>query len=353
VTGLPTTDLICEINIAFPGSADQTYTCTFDNVEKSRFKVKKLTDGVVKDAKQWDFELYEGPHGEDDGSFLGVDVLASDTSLGKTDGWMYFDYYNLNPFQTYTFCETNAPSGWASIWAVDLDGNGSFETIITPYNPNRNDDTDGDGQPGPGEDLGNRCVDFGAGTPYALTPGVSLAFQVDNRFPGGEPRTPGYWKNWTYPECSGGNQYYTATNNSDDIDEDGVITAYDRVYSGWALLDDVVALNAIYVGDLAIDGCSVGVSILDQRDIDSGKKMASDAAYTLAMHLLAAELNFGAGAESCQEALDYALDAQNLLESIGFDGTGKYLRPKDAEYGQALDLAYWLDEYNNGNLCEP
>jgi hypothetical protein len=38
---------------------------------------------------------------------------------------------------------------------------------------------------------------------------------------------------------------------------------------------------------------------------------------------------------------------------IGFDATGKYLRPKNAEYQQALDLAYTLDQYNNGLLCNP
>jgi hypothetical protein len=72
------------------------------------------------------------------------------------------------------------------------------------------------------------------------------------------------------------------------------------------------------------------------------------------MHLLAAQLNFAAGAETCQEALDAALDAETLLVSISFDGTGSYLGPKGSTknaYYDALDLAEILDQYNNGLLC--
>ena len=35
-----------------------------------------------------------------------------------------------------------------------------------------------------------RCVDFVA------QPGELVQFIIDNQAPGGEPRTPGYWKNW-------------------------------------------------------------------------------------------------------------------------------------------------------------
>jgi hypothetical protein len=80
--------------------------------------------------------------------------------------------------------------------------------------------------------------------------------------------------------------------------------------------------------------------------------MASDAAYTLAMHLLAAQLNYGAGAEQCSAASDAIVAGENLLVGLGFDGTGKYLRPNNAEYQTALELAATLDQYNNGNLCQ-
>ena len=50
-----------------------------------------------------------------------------------------------------------------------------------------------------------RCVNFQAG------PDETVNFIVDNQRPGGEPRTPGYWKNWS--SCSGGGQYNTAQLN--------------------------------------------------------------------------------------------------------------------------------------------
>lgn len=41
----------------------------------------------------------------------------------------------------------------------------------------------------------------------------------------------------------------------------------------------------------------------------------------------------------------------SILVSEGFDGTGGYLKGKQA--GDANALATTLDEYNNGNLCTP
>jgi hypothetical protein len=185
--------------------------------------------------------------------------------------------------------------------------------------------------------LGNRCFDVGAGTSYPVVVGQNLRFTVDNTFPGGDPRTPGYWKNWS--SCSGGGQFAKTT---DDVDPDNEFISLDEVLNDPGISWDGFTINS----------CELAVSILDQRDSDNGRKMASDAAYTLAMHLLAAQLNYGAGAETCTAASDAILAAEDLLVDIGFDGTGKYLRPKDAEYQQALDLAATLDAYNNGDLCQ-
>ena len=125
---------------------------------------------------------------------------------------------------------------------------------------------------------------------------------------------------------------------------------------GYCTLDEILNDPGIIwclgtADEFAITTCEQAVAILDQRDFSNNKKRASDAAYTLAMHLLAAQLNFTAGAASCQEAQDAAAAGEALLCSIGFDGTGTYLRPNNALYGQALALAATLDCYNNGNLC--
>ncbi len=299
-------------------SASTTYTC------KAGFmNLLKLTGGAVDPSKDWSFALYEGPDG-----FGGTQVGATSSTFGDANGILEFGNPALRSDASYTVCELGVPAGWSSLWKIDTDNDGSADLNIIPYNPNADD--------GPPEDLGNLCFDFGAGTVYPVVVGQTLVFEVDNTFPGGQPRTPGYWKNWN--RCTNGNQVQTAAKNGGPAE-------------GWFLLDDILNSPGISWGAFTIADCETGVSILDQRDLDTGRKRASDAAYTLAMHLLAAQLNFAAGAESCPAAQDAVVAAENLLVSIDFNGTGRYLRPKDAEYQSALTLAATLDEYNNGNLC--
>ena len=76
------------------------------------------------------------------------------------------------------------------------------------YNPNADDNPAGPRQPM----RGNRIR-----TDFPLTAGGTLKFEVDNTFPGGEPRTPGYWKNWS--SCTGGGQYAKATGANDPNNE--------------------------------------------------------------------------------------------------------------------------------------
>jgi hypothetical protein len=315
-----TTSLECTFAVAFPGSAGQTFECAFDNVEKSRVNLLKLTNGQQTTSQTWSFAIYEGPDG-----FEGTQVASDDTPPALLD----FGPTDLNSLATYTVCELGVPAGWSAQWKVDTDGDGIADLIIPPYNPNANDEVPAD--------LGNRCLDFGAGTAYLLPIGGTLAFEVNNSRPGGAPRTPGYWKNWN--TCSTGNQPQTASKNGGPGE-------------GWYLLDDILNDPGITWGNFTIGGCEQGVSILDQRDLDSGRKRASDAAYTLAMHLLAAQLNFAAGAATCPDAVDAVVAAEALLVSISFDGTGRYLRPNNPLYQEALALAYTLDQYNNGNLCQ-
>jgi hypothetical protein len=298
-------------------SLDMTY---------SWINVIKLTQGVIDPTTTWTFSLWEGADG------YGGALLAMNTTAGDVDGVIDFGNFILNKSQSYTLCEEGIPAGWTTLWQVDTDNDGIPDTITIPYNPNW-----------PADDLGNRCINFGAGTAIdLLTPDGTLVFQVDNTYPGGEPRTPGYWKNWN--RCTGGGQQYTADANG-----------------GWAegfwLLEDVldpsIGGGITWFGTYNITECDRAVSVLDQLDFATGKKMASDAAYTLAMHLLAAQLNFGAGAETCAAAQDAALAAEQLLGEYDFDGTGKYLRPKGetkSDYYYALDIAELLDQYNNGLL---
>jgi hypothetical protein len=310
------------------GDTCQNGECVGDPVP-SEVNVLKLTQGVVNPDMSWTFALYDGPNEGGDSSFLG-NPLVSDATDSDTDGILDFGGFDLDPDETYTLCELGVPAGWATEWKVDRDGDGVAETIVIPYNPNDTDE--------PPADVGNRCFDLGAATSDELPCGEILNFEVDNTFPGGDPRTPGYWKNWN--TCTGGNQQQTAEHNGGPA-------------GGWFLLDDILNIPGVSWGDFTIETCEDGVLILDRRDLNSGRKRANDAAYDLASHLLAAQLNFAAGAETCQAAQDAAAAGEALLISIGFDGTGKFLRPKDALYTEALSLAATLDAYNNGDLCNP
>jgi hypothetical protein len=69
------------------------------------------------------------------------------------------------------------------------------------------------------------------------------------------------------------------------------------------------------------------------------------------MHLLAAQANFAARAEVCEDALYAVLRGEMLLDKYDFDGTGEYLRPENPDYHDALEIAETLDRYNNGMLC--
>jgi hypothetical protein len=293
----------------------------------------KLTDGVVNPDKDWQFALYVGPDG-----FDGTQVRSTSSALGDTDGVLEFGNPALRPDTTYTVCELGVPAGWSSFWRVDVDGDGVYDATVNPSNPNADDD--------PPEDLGNRCIDFGAGTTIPVTVGTKIRFEVDNTYPGGAPRTPGYWKNWN--RCTNGGQQYTADANG-------------GWEEGYWLLEDVLDPDiggGIVWNDILDDGflfpitsCEDAVLILDKRDLN-GKKKASDPLHNLATHLLAAQLNFGAGACTTEEVLDKVLEAETLLDKYNFDGYGHdKLNKKDPDAEAANKLADYLDRYNNGEFC--
>jgi len=251
----------------------------------------------------------------------------------------------------YTLCETGIFAGWTLQWsgdpnpAADQPGDGTADSIIDQvFNVNNSPVVNPPGYSSiydpnyvapPAMFVNDtRCVNF------IVLPGETEVFAIDNRFPGGEPRTIGYWKNWN--TCSGGQQAATAA-------------ALGGPDAGVFLLDDILNDPGITIGVLTLDGsnCAEAQSLLDKRDIVSGRKKASDAAYGLAAQLLAAILNLSAGAETCPAVQTAVMDAQNLLVSINFNGTGNYLKAGDALYATANALASTLDSYNNGALCSP
>jgi hypothetical protein len=290
----------------------------------SRVDLLKLTNGAETVTDVWNFEVYTGPDG------FGGTLLASDST---PPALLTFGDIDLDPNDTYTICELGVNAGWSTEWMVD-------STPVTPYNPDF-----------PVDD-GNRCVDFGDGTSWPLQPGGTLSFQVDNRPPpGGDARTPGYWRAWS--SCTPGRQVETAVSK-------GGPTSGDRINAGYALLDDVLQDPGITIGlvtliaDADVYSCDpdtqFAVNLLDHRD-KNGRKRANDAAYKLARSLLAYYANVGALTTPCPEAVAAADAGAQLLVDIGFTGVGSYLRPNHPRYQEAVGLAGTLDEYNNNVLC--
>jgi hypothetical protein len=246
----------------------------------------------------------------------------------------------LRPGETYTMCEYPVPAGYT--FEVTLNGEG-----VNTY-------------PGP-PDASNptgevQCFDF-----VAADSPTELTFEINNSFPGGAPRTPGYWKNWN--TCTTGNQEQTAANLG-------------GTDAGVYLLDDLIPEFGL-VGDLLVETCEVGVLVLDSRwavGPKDGKQASSDAAYELARNYFAVRLNKGAGAcEVTEYTFDtregddrtfeqVKLEAQEFLLYLGYDGNGAILTPKEVKKKNAtftpedrtyaLFLAGILDDYNNSEFCQ-
>jgi hypothetical protein len=307
---------------------DEDAVCQITNTAKGMVELLKLTNGVQNETMNWTFTLQ------------GQDVDESDSSPPTT---VDFGGAKLIPGATYTLCETGIPAGWTLQWEVYIDGAWviipfASATSTSPvgadgysnvYDPNYVD-------PPAVYTNDTRCVDFLVGV------GETLNFRIDNQFPGGEPRTIGYWKNWN--TCTGGNQPATAASNGGPA-------------AGWYILDDILNSPGITIGVLTLDAgdCIEAVRLLDKSDIDTDQKKANDAAYDLAAQLMAAMLNLSAGAETCPDVQSAVTDAQDFLASIGFDGTGDYLQPKGKDkslYQYAISLSKTLDNYNNGLLCD-
>ncbi|NPV07337.1 MAG: hypothetical protein HPY83_05150 [Anaerolineae bacterium] len=295
--------------------AETTYTCDASFVD-----IYKTTNGAPADpTKDIRFALYSG-----------TTLLSTVSTLNQGSALAFATA--LVPGDVYTICEYPVPAGYT--FEISVNG-GNVLTYAGPP-----------GETNPTGEI--QCFDF-----TAQSSGTTVTYDVNNRYPGGAPRTPGYWKNWN--RCTGGNQAATADKLNDYL---GPIDG-----AGVFLLNDLLPQT---LGSWTVETCQVGVYILDSRDT-SGKNMASDAAYTLAKALLAARLNQDAGAcvpmdlttmfpgetRTFEEVLT-AADA--LLSSIKFNGTGSYLGPqvkKDllTKRNTALYLYGIIDAYNNSKLC--
>jgi hypothetical protein len=92
--------------------------------------------------------------------------------------------------------------------------------------------------------------------------------------------------------------------------------------------------------------CLIAVRLLDKSTINTNKKMASDPAFNLAAQLVAAELNYAAGAGKKPAVTTAIQQAVLLLGKYKFNGqTHTTISAADAT--TMNNLAKILDDYNN------
>jgi hypothetical protein len=307
----------------------ETVTCVFSNRCRGDVDVTKTVEGQPPTgAESFDFEIRQGASTTSQGT-----IIAAATTDAVNNVNVPFVCADGDPPcrdvegvaklvpGTYQFCEANVYPGyttdirdWANAFPLP-------EVTSTMFVPNAVD---------PMVDNSFYCVDF------TLDPCGTVSFAVDNTPPpGGDARTPGYWKNWS--ACTGGGQ--------DDVLGESIACS---------------DMGFFPIGLVQVDECYEAVSLLDMRQIAmnlKGKKMASDACYLLASKLLAAELNTTdcIGAKDCPDLQAAMTAAQQLLVDEGFVGTNnKCLTSKDPGYSDAIDLAEDLDDYLNnipGSFC--
>jgi hypothetical protein len=283
----------------------ETVKCTFTNRQRGMAEVVKTVSGSAPTGTQaFTFQIRQGASTTQVGTTVESGVAnAADSTINFAT--------KLVPGQTYQMCEIVMP-GWL--------------TNLGTFVPNSFMPPDGIAV-NPNVDNSILCVDF------TVAAGETKTFTVDNTPPpGGRALTIGFWKNWS-GSCTGGGQ---------------------RDVLGTTLLSFPIAsgqtTHGVLIGKLYVDQtCLEAVPILDKREIGAnGKKMASDPAYNLAAQLLAAKLNIQSGAGTCPPVVTAINQAQALLYSINFTGTGSYLKKMSpTEAALANCLATWLDDYNN------
>ena len=322
VTGTVTLDGTYGLGNSYTFSA--TDTC--DVFGKAKV-VKTVSGSPPASGQSFTFELRQGASTASDGTTLETKNTDATGNISFTT--------DLVPGQTYQMCEWVFPG-----WNTTLSGDGPLfvpNSIIPPSLPNPN--------------VNNLtvCVNF------TVSSGQTRVFTVDNTPPpGGRALTIGFWKNWTSCANSNGkgqkpvlDQTLAAANViPDGSGKPGiVISATSGSYDLFGPLYYLVIHGSNAAPNAAPD-CLQAVRLLSKSTIDAGKKMASDPAFNLAAQLLAAELNFTAGAAKNGTVVNAVNQAVLLLGKYQFNGIS-HTNISKADATTMNSLAVILDNYNN------
>lgn len=319
VTTDANTDLVCEFKVDFPEDAGKTFDCVFHNEKQGRAQIKKTLSGqALSGASSFTFELRQGASTTAVGTVLqSVSATAANLGMVSFDAW-------LVPGAAYQLCEVVMPG-----WNTNLVGDGPRfvpGSMLTPTLPNT--------------DVSNETVCV----PFTVTAGQVRSFAVDNTPPPeGLARTIGFWKNWT--SCDGrGNQAPVLDQTLAKAEPTGiVVSATDGSYAPFGGTLFLVLHGSVTSPDAA-PSCATAISLLDKSTVSTGKKSASDPAFNLAAQLVAAQLNYSAGA--AQTVTSTINAAVRLLGAVGFNGDTHGPISK-AQAALMNGYARTLDDYNN------
>jgi uncharacterized repeat protein (TIGR01451 family) len=281
--------------------------------------VKTVNGAAPTGTQAFTFQLRQGASPTQSGNTL--ETLAANAANG---GVLNFTT-NLVPGQTYQMCEIVMPG-----WLTSL---GTFvpDSFIPPDGVAVN----------PNVDNSILCANF------APTSGSTTTFTVDNTPPpGGRALTIGFWKNWASCANSKGGQKPVLDQTLAAAEPTGiVVSATSGSYPAFGATFYLVLHDTNPNPDVATD-CLKAVRLLNKSTTDTGKKMASDPAFNLAAQLVAAELNYTAGAGKTPAATTAINQAVLLLGKYKFDGK-THTAISAADAATMNNLATILDNYNN------
>ena len=302
-------------NDAVLGTASATVTA---HVLCNAKVIKTVSGAAPSGSQSFTFQLRQGATTTASGTIKETQVANAG------NGGVINFATGLEPGSTYQLCEIVMPG-----WSTNL---GTFvpDSFLPPDGVAAN----------PNVDNSILCINF---TPKAGD--GTATFKVDNTPPpGGRALTIGFWKNWA--SCSGGNQKPVLDQTLAKAEPTGVvISATSGIYAPFGGTYYLVLHGSTAKPNSATD-CLKAVRLLNKSTTDKGTKMASDPAFNLAAQLLAAELNFTAGAGKTPSATTAINQAVLLLGKYKFNGiTHDKISAADAT--TMNNLAKILDDYNN------
>lgn len=303
----------CKFTVNLPQDTGKTFSCSFTNTKQGKVLVEKTVSGLPPSGSaSFTFQLRSGATVTATGT-----TLETQTANAANGGSISFAS-QLVPGNTYQLCEQMQP-GW----------NWSLANSFVP-----NSQLPGGGV-NPNVDNSIVCADF------SVVAGETKTIKVDNSPPpGGRAHTIGYWKNWASCKKSGGKQAPTLDKTLAAVLPNGILMGTDIK----SLAKDAFGLYGQTAAS-TVD-CPHAVSLLSKQDF-GGKNRASDPLFNMSAQLVAAELNYAAGAAQCIKVSEAISDAEKLLNQYDFVGTGYTGTLTAADATKANNLATRLDNYNN------